>query len=367
MTSRTPGRPEDTAIDWDRVYAEYGPALRNAIRGTMSAHDVDDVLQDTFLRLERVRSRGRLDTSTPMWPLLVTLARRASIDHWRVVRRREVVGLAATGATEGADLAGAGAGGEFDAVERSPSSRSSAYESIVAAIRTLDARDRRLLVRCVLEEAPRAEVAAEEGLSASALRLALTRARRRFRAAYAEYSDEMMSAILVSAWWVRARQKATTVVGAAREAEVVARVGLALSAAAAVTLVLGAQQPPAGDSTAVLASHPALPIGKAGEPGRFELRSGGPDSAPRRARTSLTAVPEAVSSAPVGVPAVRGTTTTIDVGPERSRVGIYIEWTDPAGNGHGSAAIEFQCSGGVVATTFCPPLRGVPATSEGPQ
>ena len=236
----------------------------------------------------------------------------------------------------------------------------------MAAIRTLDARDRRLLVRCVLEEAPRAEVAAEEGLSASALTMALSRARRRLRAAYAEYSDENISAILVPAWWVRARHKATNVVGDARAAEVVARAGLALSAAAAVTLVLGAQQPPAGDSTAVLASRPALSIGNAGVPGSVEQRGGGPDSAPRPARTSSTAVPEAASSAPVDLPAVPGTTTTIDVGPERSRVGIYIEWTDPAGNGHGSAAIEFRCSGGVVATTFCPPLRGVPATSERP-
>lgn len=338
------------------TYERYAPALRQIIGKSASAADVEDILHNTFLRLARQYHQGRVDLSRPLWPLLLTLARRARIDHWRAQPRDVASGSLPRARRNDVDLPGE----ELEVVE-----------SISDALASLRPRDKRLLVRCVVEEAPRAVVAADEVLSEGALNVAVSRARKRFRAAYRAASDERGA---LGAWpfVVRLRVRLSRVAARA-EREDILRLGVGATAAAAatvVTLAVAAAAPPPEISGTVNASDAPADYSEAPADQSRVLHhaplAGADEPSIGRPLTGRTGDTDRASS-PRSAVEVRRLEGTLEAEPRNPSVGFYVAWDDPLGSGHFSAGAEFVCSGGRVATTACPVLRQIPGTTSDTQ
>ena len=71
----------------ERIYREYGPAVRGYVSRFVPADEIDDVVQQTFIELWR--SHGRVDATRPLIGFILGIARKRSIDHLR--RRRHSV------------------------------------------------------------------------------------------------------------------------------------------------------------------------------------------------------------------------------------------------------------------------------------
>lgn len=353
------GRRDPAELEWRQIYRDYEPSLRRLIRSLAPASEVDDILQDTFERLGQVQARGRLDLSRPIEPLLVTLAKRASIANQRRARSARQGGWPDE------------LGTYFDFGTDCPEADPGWSEATAAAIKSLRPRDRRLLIRCVVEETPRAEVAAEEGLSPGAIRVALFHARRRFRTAYAATTGRRATATIGSGLWSRARGRLqSSVPMIEKDLELALRGGLGAAvavaaAAAAVTLSLTLANTP-GNATDDL-------VLAAVEAGR---RTPGAATATLALTAGASRQPQETGGAPDSggppppvherstVVRVRRAETTASVDPSGSVIGVRLDWSDALGDGRGSTGIEFRCNHGLVATATCPLLRGLPATSE---
>lgn len=75
----------------EECYRLLGPLVRGFLRRFVSAGDVDDLLQATFLDVWQ--GRRRVDPARGLEPLVFTIARRRAIDHLR--RQRQVLDLGA--------------------------------------------------------------------------------------------------------------------------------------------------------------------------------------------------------------------------------------------------------------------------------
>jgi len=73
----------DTAV-FDAAYRTHGPSVRAYVSRFVPQDEADDLTQQTFLELWRVRDR--VDPTLPLIGFLLGIARRRSIDHLR--RRR---------------------------------------------------------------------------------------------------------------------------------------------------------------------------------------------------------------------------------------------------------------------------------------
>jgi RNA polymerase sigma-70 factor, ECF subfamily len=72
---------------FDEIHRRYQPVLAGVMRKYLSSsHDVEDVVQLTFLNLHRARASYRL--GTPLRPWLFMIARNARRDLLRGLRRR---------------------------------------------------------------------------------------------------------------------------------------------------------------------------------------------------------------------------------------------------------------------------------------
>lgn len=349
--------PDDGDLDWNELCTLYGPALRRVIGRSAPAADVEDILQNTFVRFVRLLAGGRLDLSKPLLPLLLSLADRARIDHWRTRPRETAVDR----------LPDNGGASEV------PGAEMEAVESIADALASLFPRDKRLLLRCEVNGASRTLVGSEEVLSNDALRQALSRARRRFRSAYlATLVEKGVLGVWGVVIHVRARLQRSA--GPGRGVEDLVRLGFGVTAAAAITLAVAVAGPPsarADDPVRIVAlglgevASPAL----AGRAGPSQAEQEKPGSTRTRADSTVHSYEPSPPARPVpGTSSVelRRAEGTVVAEPDNPSVGIHLEWSDPAGSGHGSAGVEFKCSGGKVATVACPVLRQLPGTESAP-
>lgn len=167
----TPPEHEPAAgeLDWAEVYGRYRLQVQGFVRSRVPAAWVEDTVQDTFVRA--YRSRQRLDPARPLWPWLVTIARRACIETCRNHRAE----LAFDGSLH------SGAAPDDPHVEFERRQRAAA---IAGALEALPARHRRLLVRYEVEGRSYAALAGEEAISGQALKSVLCRAREGFRTRY---------------------------------------------------------------------------------------------------------------------------------------------------------------------------------------
>jgi RNA polymerase sigma factor (sigma-70 family) len=151
--------------DFAALLRDVYPSLRRFAAG-VARGDPDDVLQEAFVRLLQ---RGDVDEITDLAAYLRRVVVSVAIDRTRrdrtARRTRDQLGTPAA------------------AVE-------AAYPSDVVELMMLDVRSRALLYLTAIEGAPVAEAAASVGLSESAARMRLTRARRRLRRLLEEEGDD---------------------------------------------------------------------------------------------------------------------------------------------------------------------------------
>ncbi|HEX9969108.1 MAG TPA: sigma-70 family RNA polymerase sigma factor, partial [Acidimicrobiales bacterium] len=173
---------EGAGDDWGEVVDLHEASLRRVIGSrTQHADEVDDILQDTYLRALRAgRHPLRAELSDEGW--LRMLARRASVDAYRNRRRRLIpvdhLSLVADPATADA-TASPGSDEHLDAM--------ATREAVRWAFRRLSPRQQRLLVLRGVDQLTYQQMAALEETTVEALASALNRARERLRANIDDY------------------------------------------------------------------------------------------------------------------------------------------------------------------------------------
>lgn len=346
--------PSELTSDVAELFAGHVPVLRRVLAHSVGPADIEDILQNTYERLERMRSGGRLDLSKPLLPLLVTLARRAAIDHWRTRPREtpdEGIGLRTVTA-------------------ETPAEMMIASQQLVEGFRRLRSRDQRLLRRCLAQDEPYSEVAEAEGLTPGALWTAVSRARKRLLAVFDD--DEFGLALMPVVWRWRSRfdrVRSTLEI----ELDTLARLGAGLAAAvAAVGVAVSAVGPsPASAVRAAgvpVASRPPLaPLADAREPGPMDARearnTAGVVSGHAEDHVSPDPLPPAVAVAGLEVHRAR---SAVEPEPGDSTVSFYVEWDDPILGDGGHAEVEsgMKCSHGVVAGAVCPVVKELPGAQD---
>ncbi len=161
--------------DTEATWREFRRSLRAFVaRRVPSPADVDDIVQDVFLRMHRsqdaIRSRDRVHA----W--LYTTARRAVTDHSRGgARRREVL------AGDAQDLEVLHAGPELGPED--DEARAEVAACLAPVLGRLPQIDREAISRIDVEGRRVAEVAERFGLSVPGMKSRVQRARRRLRQA----------------------------------------------------------------------------------------------------------------------------------------------------------------------------------------
>lgn len=172
LEESSPSTPER----FDEFYAEFAPRVRTLIRRRVrNPHQVDDLVQETFLRAHQ--SASRYDATRPAWPWLATIAINATTDAARRQRvRREQVG-------DAVDVAGdADASDLYIGAER--------RRAIATALHELPERQRRVLLLREVDALHYHELATLEGVTVDAVKSILKRARQSFRHAYTAMASE---------------------------------------------------------------------------------------------------------------------------------------------------------------------------------
>jgi RNA polymerase sigma-70 factor (ECF subfamily) len=169
---------ERPALELDAIYREHSAAVSKWVRrlwgpGTSSGIvDVEDLLHEVFLVVQRRLSSFRGDSALTTWlygiTVLVVNGRRRKESWRRLLWRRAEPELQLD---HDPDLPAVQA--DFE--------RAEASRLVYAVLNDLSERDRTLLILFELERLPGAEIAAILNLSEPNVWVALTRARARFR------------------------------------------------------------------------------------------------------------------------------------------------------------------------------------------
>lgn len=335
-------------VDWGQLYREYLPRVRSYVRGRVPAAWVEDTAQDTFARA--FRSRHRFDDSRPVWPWLVTIARRACIETCRAHPIEVSFDLAVHG--------GIAADDPHVELERGMQA-----QAIDGALRLVSSRHRHLLVTYELQGRPFASLAEDEHISRQALKSALCRARESFRTHYSTLAERRGLAALPVVGplmarlrrWRRAFGVATVpmelasviVVGVGATA-LLAGMPAAPQTQAAVVVGAGADGLASAASEATEAPHagsPDVPVA-APVPVALELRQGSPAAPDDGRRRFLRAEGDA----------------DLAVEPDGSTATIRLDWDDPTGPGQWTTTVTLDCQGGAWQLA-CSSVRAVPGAT----
>lgn len=186
MSRTHPGLADDT--DWIATLVVYDTDVRAVIRGWfVDPHTIDDVAQDTYL--EAMLSRDTYDSSLPVLPWLLQIARRAAMRRWRTEHGCETVALDALPDVPHVALHEVGS----DEHVRLLATRS----ALGRALGRLTPRQLRLLWRWEFERRSTAQLAAEENVSPAALRQGVKRACSTARERFIEAGGERPTPVLV--------------------------------------------------------------------------------------------------------------------------------------------------------------------------
>jgi RNA polymerase sigma-70 factor (ECF subfamily) len=168
-----PGDP--TPLAFDEFYASHARRVRGLIRRRVTDDaQVEDLVQEVFLRVHRVAAH--FDPSRPAWPWLSTITVNVCADNAR--RRRHD----AAPSDDIVELA--------DRVDTQRTDPADLYEdsaqliAIGTALRAVQPRQRRMLMRREVDGLSYEGLAAIEGVTEDTVRGLLKRARIRFRVEY---------------------------------------------------------------------------------------------------------------------------------------------------------------------------------------
>lgn len=156
----------------------YERLVASTLAHRLPAQDVQEVAQDTFLRVFRSLPSFRHDAPVRTWVLRI--ARLAAMDHWRRhYRRRDVVmSDFDEAATIGVEHAAQAVQDQLDADARR---REDARALLTAAMARLSPEDRAVLTLVELENVPMSVAAEQLGCGISAVKVRAFRARKRLK------------------------------------------------------------------------------------------------------------------------------------------------------------------------------------------
>lgn len=166
--------PEQTEWFMEKVHP-HEPALRGYLHGRVPPADVDDLVQETFVRLLRARERGRIESPRG---LLFATARNALRD---LFRRRATANTFPITDNEVSRV--------FDHTPAVPEMVSRRQETslLAAAIVGLPPRCREILVLRKFENLSHREIARQLGIAEHTVEVQLTKALHRCEDFFARY------------------------------------------------------------------------------------------------------------------------------------------------------------------------------------
>lgn len=332
-------------VDWSEIYREYLPRVRSYVRGRVPSAWVEDTAQDTFARA--FRSRQRFDGSRPVWPWLVTIARRACIETCRAHPIEVPFDPAVHGPVAADDPHV-----EFE--------RRLQAQAIDGALGLVSSRHRHLLVSYEVQGRAFASLAEEEHITRQALKSALCRARDSFRTHFSSTSERrgLVALPVLGPLLARARRWRRAFGVASLPAELAGVVVVGITATAMfVGVPVG---PHAHTAVAVGASHESLAVAAMAveDSGEAAPASAQPAVEPR-GESAVRPAPAAGAASRPGFLRAAGT-ADVTLTPEKSTATIGVDWQNPVGPGHVTAGITVHCVG-AVWEVVCPAARATPA------
>ena len=170
---------DELAPTFEDVLPAYGPDLRRYLVRRLRDPDLAaDLVQETLLRA--YGARDRFENERPVWPWLAAIAHNVLLNTFRDERSRHER-LATE--SEWASIAHRVESSPADDPERRFAS-TQLRATITAALIALTSRQRRILLLRVADGRSYEEIAVSEGVSVDAVKSALRRARRTFRAEF---------------------------------------------------------------------------------------------------------------------------------------------------------------------------------------
>lgn len=334
-------------LDLESLYRDHASRLRRLIRRQVPAHLVDDALHDTFLRVHA--SRHRVDPQRPLWPWLATLAYRACHE----AKRRERLHLrAAVDAAANTSLE------PHDEIERAERAH-----TVNRAWAQLLPRQQWLLYQRLVAGASYDLLAAEDGASGEALRMAVHRARRVFRTRYRALAkrSELLTGAGIGLERLRTRLSRAAVWATSSswvEAPFVVLAG------AGVVVAMASMGPPPTAQVGHVQVATLSPSAIANAP----TRPRGLDPSPATSQPS-TAVVHPKERAPLAAAGTRtpvGSTldasgSGVDLGPHDSIVTIELKFEDPGGQQHHHTQVPVYCDRTTTGALVCNAWRTTPA------
>ncbi|MBW3668023.1 MAG: sigma-70 family RNA polymerase sigma factor [Actinobacteria bacterium] len=337
------GAPDE--VDWAEIYRDYLPRVRSYVRGRVPSAWVEDTAQDTFARA--FRSRRRFDDSRPVWPWLVTIARRACIETCRAHPIEVPFDPAVHGAVAPDD-------------PHAELERRLQAQAIDGALGLVSPRHRHLLVSYEVQGRPFASLAEEEHISRQALKSALCRARDSFRTNYSTLAERrgLVSLPIVGPLVARLRRWRRAFGVASFPAELAGAVVVGVGATAMfVGVPVGS---PAHTAVAVGATDESLAaVAIAVE----ESRIAAGDTRPRaavEARSESPVRPVATAGTPDRPRAVRAAgDADVVFTPTESSATIGVDWSSPELGGEFNTSVTIECRG-PVWQAVCAVARATP-------
>jgi RNA polymerase sigma-70 factor (ECF subfamily) len=175
--------PLETEAVWHEFHDRLRGYIRRRVRG---GAEVEDIVQKVFLEIHRGLPRLRRRERVGAW--LFRTARNAVVDHYRSPARRREVTSGGTTDLEAA-VAGASVPDDVDASEATVAAR-----CLLPIVETLPATDRDAIERIELRGMSQREAAERAGISLTAMKARVQRARRRLKAALLECCEFVLDA-----------------------------------------------------------------------------------------------------------------------------------------------------------------------------
>lgn len=190
MAAVTPATPPASVRNFEQIYAEFGPRLFTYIyRMVRNRELAEDLTQDVFLKAFK-----DLPNHDDMRHLSAWLYRIAANTTFDALRRRKLIAwlplslfnedhgvLAGIEALEGEPA-------DTDSMDRH-TDRIVAYEAVTATLAKLDTKERACIVLSDVRGLTMAQCAKHIGISDTAFKMRLMRARRHFMHAYVQEAD----------------------------------------------------------------------------------------------------------------------------------------------------------------------------------
>lgn len=174
------------SLGTEAVWKEFHGRLRAYVGRRVRRADVDDIVQKVFLEIHRGLPRLRRRERVAAW--LFRAAHNAVVDHYRSpARRREVT----SGGTTDLDSAFPGAPIRYD---QEASEWSDAAGCLLPMVATLRTADRDAIEAIELRGLTQKEAAERTGISLTAMKARVQRARRRLKTALLECCEFVLDA-----------------------------------------------------------------------------------------------------------------------------------------------------------------------------